>query len=373
MVPSARLREVRPLGEEGKHSRFQLESGAGRALGVAFGMDGEVSRREDQPLDLSIELEVDRWNGAEQPRVVVRELYPLGADQEGAAESVGCAAGCPAPDEQWWERLERELAGLAEDRPGRLLDVRGAEGARRELIDRRGGAAVASLAELISSGEPVLAICVDAARRSRLASSAANPRRFGAALPRITCCRCGARPLDAALGDAPAAGLVLADWTAIALRPAAPAAFRHVVVVDPPPSEALESLALSGDGGYLHLAWGPAELDLTGRLLAREWQLRAAAGEIWRVLHGAGGEAEGGGLRSLLAGASRYPRTPEVAARCVRVLAELGLCEWRHNGAGGALRVLSSERTDLARSRAYAACLTRHQEAIRFLRNRAQT
>ena len=77
LVPSGRLREVRPLGEQGKHSRFQLESGAGRAAGVAFGMNGEITRREDQALDLSIELEVDRWNGAEQPRVVVRELYPL--------------------------------------------------------------------------------------------------------------------------------------------------------------------------------------------------------------------------------------------------------------------------------------------------------
>src|SRR5215212_3861689 len=77
LVPSGRLREVQDLGDQGKHSRFQLESGAGRAAGVAFGMNGEISRREDQALDLSVELEVDRWNGTEQPRVVVREVYPL--------------------------------------------------------------------------------------------------------------------------------------------------------------------------------------------------------------------------------------------------------------------------------------------------------
>ena len=45
-------------------------------------MNGEITRREDQALDLSIELEVDRWNGAEQPRVVVRELYPLRAGRD---------------------------------------------------------------------------------------------------------------------------------------------------------------------------------------------------------------------------------------------------------------------------------------------------
>src|SRR3954451_10335430 len=145
LVPSGRLREVRPLGEEGKHSRFQLESGAGRAAGVAFGMNGEISRREDEALDLSVELEVDRWNGAEQPRVVVRELYPLDA-AESDPEARPCGEGCPAPDGEWWERLEHEIERVTAGRPGALLDVRAPEGPRREQIDRRGGAAVACLA-----------------------------------------------------------------------------------------------------------------------------------------------------------------------------------------------------------------------------------
>ncbi|HSD24293.1 MAG TPA: single-stranded-DNA-specific exonuclease RecJ [Solirubrobacterales bacterium] len=379
LVPSGRLREVRPLGEEGKHSRFQLESGAGRAAGVAFGMNGEISKRENQALDLSIELEVDRWNGAEQPRVVVRELYPLASPATGNPASAGCGDHCPAPDGEWWERLERESARMAEGRPGALLEVRAAESARRETIDRRGGAAVASLAELISSGEPLLAICADAARRSRLASEAADPRRFGAPVPRVVCCRCGSAGLDAALSDAQAAGLVLTDWTALALRPRAPLAFRHLVLIDPPPSEALETLACAaaepaaiggGSGSYLHLAWGPSEVDLAERLFDWEWNLRAAIRDIWRGL--GGGEASGEGLRLLLAGDSAYPRTPELAARCVRVLSELGLCEWRPTGGDSALRVLSSERTDLARSRAYSDCIARHQEAIRFLRSKAQ-
>ena len=370
LVPSGRLREVRPLGDQGKHSRFQLESGAGRAAGVAFGMNGEITRREDQPLDLSVQLEVDRWNGAEQPRVVVRELYPL---EQAAADSGRrpCGDGCPAPDDEWWPRLEHELASVADGRPAALLGVRGADGPRRQLVDRRGGAAVASLAELISSGESVLAVCADAARRSKLASSAADPRRFGAAPPRIACCRCGTESLDATLREAPGAGLALVDWTAIARRPDAVRLFSHVVVIDPPPSEALEGLALTGHG-YVHLAWGPGELELTERLLAREWELRVPIGEIWRALSEGGGEAEGSDLRSLLQGESGFPRTPETGARCVRVLSELGLCEWRPDRGATALRVLSSERTELGRSRAYADCLARHQEAIRFLRSRAQ-
>jgi hypothetical protein len=240
---------------------------------------------------------------------------------------------------------------------------------------------VASLAELISSGESVLAICADAARRAELASAAADPGRFGAARPRIACCRCGNDALDRTLERAPNAGLVLADWTSVALRPDAPRDFRHVVLIDPPPSQPLEGLAhvaqcqaaaADHTAGYLRLAWGPPELEFAERLLDREWDLRAAIKEIWRGLGEAGGRAEGPDLRALLAGGSRYPRTPEIAARCVRVLDELGLCEWLPSGGVAVLRVLSSERTDLGRSRAYAACVARYQEAIRFLQSRAQ-
>ena len=213
-------------------------------------------------------------------------------------------------------------ARVAEGSPGALLDVRPAETGRREAIDRRGGPAVASLAELISSGEPVLAICADAGRRARLASEAADPRRFGAALPRIACCRCGSAGLDEALSEEPVAGLVLADWTSIARRPRAPLAFRHVVLVDPPPSEPLEDLAWAtaapaaigrGPGAYIHLAWGPAEADLAERLIDWEWNLRAAIREIWRGLTATGGEASR--LRAPHAARRRVGLFPDGRAR----------------------------------------------------------
>jgi single-stranded-DNA-specific exonuclease len=380
LVPSGRLREVRPLGEEAKHSRFQLESGTGRALGVAFGMNGEISRREDEPLDLSVQLEVDRWNGAEQPRVVVREVYPLEAVPRDDATQPRCGDGCPGPDADWWARLEREMRSAAEGRPGALLDVRAGEGPRREPVDRRGGAAVACLAELISSGESVLAVCADASRRAQLASSAADPRRFGAAIPRLACCRCGDQALDDVLGSDSAGpadpGLVLADWISVARRPGAARRFQHVVMVDPAPSEALEGLAqihmaATFAAGFVHLAWGPAEAGFARRVMAQEWDLRGGIAEIWRSLQEAGGEAEGLRLRALLAGESRYPRSAETAGRCLLILTELGLCEWTPDATAPRLRVLSSGRTDLGRSRAYAACLARHQEAIKFLQSRA--
>jgi single-stranded-DNA-specific exonuclease len=381
LVPAGRLREVRPLGEKERHSRFQLESGAGKALGVAFGINGEVSRRQGQPIDLSVELQVDRWNGAVQPRVVVRELYPLPAPEDQPVLS-GCGGHrCPAPSGEWWLRLEEERARTADGRPGRMYDARPPDGPRREPVDRRGAAAIAALSELISSGESVLALCADASRRRALAEDSANPRRFGAAAPRLACARCGTESLDAALGaqgtaEPPAASLVLADWGALARRPDAPPLFQHVVLIDPPPAEPFEGLARVGQSsfnpGFLHLAWGVPEIELAARCLASEWELHRPTGEIWRGLRAAGGELGGEPLMALLAGASLHPRSPELAGRCLAVLCELGLCEWSATGLAPSLRVLSSERTELKRSRAYAACVARHQEADRFLQSRAQ-
>ncbi|MGZ5331602.1 MAG: single-stranded-DNA-specific exonuclease RecJ [Solirubrobacterales bacterium] len=383
IVPSARLRTIRPLGREGKHSRFDLESGTGRAAGVAFGMNGEITGREGEALDLSVRLEVDRWNGALQPRVVLRELYSVEAEL-GEPE---CAAGsCPSADGVWWERLEAELAREPEGWPPALGRRPSGPGPSREVVDRRRGAAVAAVAELVSSGESVLALCADASRRRALAGTAADPRRFGAPDPLIVCGRCGDPGLDAALGagDRPAGpGLVLADWAALARRPEAPRRFHHVVLIDPPPFERVEQLARAGQAapggrpaaaspGFLHLAWGRSELELAERCLGFEWQLRGAVTQVWRVLSKHGGEAEGERLRELLAGPGRHSRTPEVAARCVAVLSELGLCEWRPDRAAPRLGVLSSKETKLERSRAYVACAARHTEGLRYLRERAQ-
>ncbi len=97
LVPAARVRDVRPMGKEGAHARFNLHSGAHRALGVSFGRS-KLGVGADDPVDAAVRLEVNHWNGAVEPRVVLNELYPHEAAAEAGAE------------EAWWERFEAELA-----------------------------------------------------------------------------------------------------------------------------------------------------------------------------------------------------------------------------------------------------------------------
>ena len=76
LVPAARIADVRPMGEEEKHARFSLASGPARASGVAFGVGGSLARAADAgPADVSVRLELNEWNGAVSPRIVLGSVY----------------------------------------------------------------------------------------------------------------------------------------------------------------------------------------------------------------------------------------------------------------------------------------------------------
>ncbi len=379
LVPAARIAEVRAMGQTGDHARFQLESGNGRAEGVAFNAGAELRALEDRAADLAVRLEVNRWNGAVAPRIVLERSEPVAGEASEPA--------CPdrASGEEWWRRFEAELEASHEEWPGAAVRE-AVDGARargeREVVERRGAAAVAAIAELVSSGDSVLVLCADAARRRELVSSAADPRRIGGEAAGIACSRCSDAAAAEALERAAAGRLALADWGALLRRPGAPSSFEHVVLVEPPPFEVLERLAgapFSGAGtgatplrrGHLHLLWGAGEAELAERLLAREWLVRDQLVELYRSLRGAG-DLAGGELEAALAGPGGYPRSPELAGRCARVLIELGIGAWEPDAGGGTLRVVSSEQTQLEGSRAYLAYRARHEEGIRFLRSRTQ-
>jgi single-stranded-DNA-specific exonuclease len=130
LVPAAKLLDPRPMGE-GKHVRFTVESGGVRARAVAFGMPRLPEGCEDG-LDATFGLELNEWNGAVEPRLVLRDAVPPR----------------PAPVDV----LEGELLPV----DGRAPDDRD--------LDRRGLGVAGTLGMLVASGERVLALCADAPR-----------------------------------------------------------------------------------------------------------------------------------------------------------------------------------------------------------------
>ena len=315
LVPAARVRDVRSIGE-GKHARFSLHSGSHRALGVAFGRSSLGVGEEDM-VDATVRLEVNRWNGAIEPQVVLREVYPSPSGGE-ALEPAG-----------WWARFEAELSRD----PAERATWPAAGGYERQVLDTA-NAPAAVAGEIASSGEKVVAVAADAALRRAM------------------------------LRD----GLRLTDYGELERTPGLCAGFAHVVLVDPPLGLEFEAILTRSEkpGGYLHQAWGEAEwrfaLSSLGEQLAQRPVLIGLFRDLRSMDRGSGED-----LRQALCGSGAHPRSPEVAARCFKVLSELGLIAGKPDGGRDEVRVVSSEGTDLERSASFRAFSSRHQEALRYL------
>jgi single-stranded-DNA-specific exonuclease len=364
LVAGARVGDLRPMGEGDRHSRFTISSGPRRASGVAFGVNGSLAKACADPHDVTVALELNEWNGAVEPRVVLGHLYPI-ADE--AEEACGAVA-----DEEFWRRHDAETDADLEPWPPVAPQGDG----ERVEVARSTPSPVATIAALASSGETVLGLCADSLRRRELVERAARPARFGGGAMAIISPRLPDEEVAAAEARVlvAGAGVVLADWASLARSPDLASRYTHVVVIDPPPFPHLEQLSRAGSG-YLHRVDGDGEREFALRVHADEWPSRSGLADLYRALgSAAAGGLDRAGLRRILCGEGRtHPRSAETSARMARVLAELELVRWDGSGPNRSLSVVSSAGTDLERSPAFVAYRGRYEEGRRFLTGRRQT
>lgn len=328
LVPGAQVGDVRPMGEEGAHARFTLSAGGARARAVAFRTPAGALKGLTGPHHVAVRLEANEWNGAVEARLVLRGAAPV------------AAAGCEIaePEERFWPEtlaeLEADPAAWAE--PGEAC---------RAIVDVRGRGVAGALADVLSSGEHVLAVVADVPRR-----------------------RAGIEAVLGGLGlslGREHGRLGLVSWHALAIEPGLAEGYPHALALDPPPHPHGEALLAAAPGaGFAHLAWGPAEADFALRVARSELELRPALAEVFRALRDSGGSAEGETLAAILRGRGRHPRRAAVCGRLLRVLVELGLVELQAERR--ACRVLDAPRTELERSPAYRAYSARLELARRY-------
>jgi single-stranded-DNA-specific exonuclease len=304
LVPAARLSDPRTMGE-GKHVRFTVGSGGVRARAVAFGMSKVDC---EQPVDATFSLELNEYHGSVEPRLVLREARPchpppitVVGEPENYLDAV-------------LEGVARPLDEVA--RASSLAPVRPA------IRDRRGGGIAGTVAALVATGEPVLIVGADAALR--------------------------ARHLAPILG-----GFQLCSHDALERDPSLARPDAHVVLLDPPAGP------VRAHGRVTHLAWGPDELRLAEQIHERDYALRGALTVTYRALRAAGG-ATGSELEELLRGDAPTPRPARLAARVLRVLAELDLV--RLDAGARSVIVPPAERTVLERSVAFRHYARKHEE-----------
>ena len=158
LVPGARLRDPRPMGD-GRHLRFVVGSGGINARAVAFGCDGKLGVEPDEPADATFRLERNFWNGAVEPRLVLGHARPCAPGRDRVARrarrlprrrarrlgprspagTVRCrrAYGARPPRPQPARGPPRRAGGRRRGARGR---GRGARGRRRCACGRRRGA-----------------------------------------------------------------------------------------------------------------------------------------------------------------------------------------------------------------------------------------
>jgi single-stranded-DNA-specific exonuclease len=214
-------------------------------------------------------------------------------------------------------------------------------GAPPGLCDRRGAGIAGTLAALVLSGEPVLAVAADARLRARQ-------------LGRI------------------AGGFDLCSHTGLRGTPDLVGPAAHVVAIDPPatPAQASTLVALAADR-TVHLLWGRDELDSSVWIHERDHVLRAPLAAVYRALRDRGGAA-GEELEMVLRAPdpAQPPLTPAAAGRALRVLAELGLVSIDRDPVR--VSVPAAERTSLDRSPAYRDNERRLQDGLRYLTGATQ-
>ena len=331
LVPAAHVTDPRALGE-GRHVAFTLHAGGARSRCVQFGAGSRLPAEPDEPVDAAVRLEVNRWNGSVEPRLVIqncRPTRPAPIDVIGEPEfAAGMLAEIARDLTTWGDAPPPPPGGLAAPLAGAILQA-------RNVSDRRGAGIAGLLADLVAAGEPVLAIVAHAPHRARTLE-----RRIG--------------------------GFAMCSWAVLEDDPGLAAPFVHLVAVDPPADPRLLALLERPSGAARgHLAWGEPELGFARRIHQWDFALREPLTTLYRVLRGRG-EVGGEALEAALRGEGPQPRSAALAGRLVRVLSELDLAALDREGQ--ALRLIESpQRTALEHSAAFRAYHRRLEDGLRYL------
>ena len=330
LVAGGRFADVRTMGE-GRHARFTVLSGGIRARAVAFGCDGRPVAALEEPHDATFRLERNAYNGAVEPRLVLRHAQR-------------CA---PAPIERlhpdrgsYLSAVLAELEhGLDENSHIDQVFVQAAPdpSPTRTVLDRRGHSPLAVLTDAAAAargegGGGVLALCADVPRR----------------LPGL---------------QARSGGFTLASFAELERDPGAAARFAHLVALDPPASPGQRAL-LQGGVGWAQLAWGAAELRFAEQIHELEYGIRASLVALYRDLRDRQ-RATGEELERVLRGEGPHGRSVQLAGRLIRILAELELVSLDRDLP--ALAIAGTAPTALDRSPSFRVYAKRYEDGKRFL------
>jgi single-stranded-DNA-specific exonuclease len=360
------------LTRDRRHLQYRVRCDGASCGAVHFNFDGLQAVSEPGRYDVLLALGKNAYNATLNAQVEVKALHRL-ADATQAPGDDLCPTACDASctwrltgAELWRHLLAGELlevwrpggdggdgdasggdaAGGGDGESGGGTDGDAARArtadavaqARREgrLLDRHGRSAASTVAVLAATGERVLLLVADVARRRPLLTRDALPRALdrramylqSACANRLTAAIGGPEDAGDAAGSGAAAppDVVMAGVDLAAAHPELVAAFSHIVFVDPPFSAALHDdvVAAAAPDAFVHNVWGPADVHFSEEVLAAGYDLDAVLRRVWRALERGGGRFDDRLEQELLAQGPFLAPVATVAA-ALRVLAASGL------------------------------------------------
>lgn len=313
MLPGVRLTDARTMGE-GRHLRCSIQAGNRKASAVLFG-SGSLPPAADGVADVACNLEVNRWQGREEPRVLIDGIAPAAGPR---AQIVG------QPDDEG-EAIIESIRGAAPPAAAEIPEG----GDRRRMIDSRDMDPMSVTASLGASGESTLLVTRDAHRLRR---------RF----------------------DGLHAGVDIVSWPSLRADPGLATPYEHLVAVDPPLAEADARLLEAGrETQFSHLAWSRAELRSIIDELQREQDLRAAMVDVYRAAR----QRPNAPVTEIVA-AGDPDRPAELCAVIAAVLEEIGVAQIARDGS---IVLLECAQADLERSELRRRHAVLVQERLQWL------
>jgi single-stranded-DNA-specific exonuclease len=310
------------LTRNGRHMQYRVHCHGASCQAIHFNFSALDQLAAPGCHDVAVVLSKNEFNGTVSAQVEVKELLRRVTPPTDLC-STACDAKCTdrALGADFWRVV---LEGLQCRSPAPSAAPAAPSGSAARVVDRRGRPLAPAVSALTAGGERVLVLVADLARRRPLLSRELMGDQIA---PRglYVQAACASRLALAADADVVMAGVDLAGVLDPDRLGSIVSGFPHVVLADPPFTRALfASVAAAAANSWLHLCWGPAELDFAGRMRQADYDAEVTARRVWRALEAGSGRFDETLARELTSGQTFLPAIATLAA-AFRMLREAGL------------------------------------------------
>ena len=269
---------------KGQHARFRVVQGSESASAVVFGRSERLAAKNGDTARLAGRLEINRWNGVEEPRFSIELGYSVGQSQ------------ITNLDPRDWETCVHDTLSQLQstaDQHGQLQES--VPGERREALVQAG------------PGRSREGLLSELAARSNTVFVVGNlPRRSDWLAGRL-------------------GSVVAVEWSAISQGLVSPDFEATWAVLDPPSSSAALGLICAREGVESYRLWSDRELRFALKLHAAETEIEPFIRPFYAELRTAiRGQAEAPQIVTALQGSQAHVRSPQQVAAMIAVLIEIG-------------------------------------------------